>query len=34
MRQLQRILIRRAALETVSQELGHFRPAITETYLK
>ena len=27
-------LIRDAALETVSQEMGHFRPEITETYLR
>ena len=34
MRELQRILVRADALEVVSQELGHFRPSITETYLK
>ena len=34
MSELQRILVRAAALETVSQELGHFRPDITETYLR
>ena len=34
MRELQRILTRRDALEAVSQELGHFRPDITEAYLK
>ena len=34
MRELQRILFRRDALEVVSQELGHFRPEITETYLR
>ncbi|MYE11220.1 MAG: site-specific integrase [Gammaproteobacteria bacterium] len=33
MRELQRILVRADALEVVSQELGHFRPEITETYL-
>ena len=27
-------LSRDAALETVSQEMGHFRPEITETYLR
>ena len=34
MRELQRDLPRRDALETVSQELGHFRPSISETYLR
>ena len=34
MRELQRILVRADALEAVSQELGHFRPDITETYLR
>ncbi|MDE0440706.1 MAG: site-specific integrase, partial [Gammaproteobacteria bacterium] len=34
MRELQRILVRADALEVVSQELGHFRPEITETYLR
>lgn len=34
MRELQRTLLRPVALETVSQELGHFRPEITETYLR
>ena len=34
MRELQRLLVRAEALEVVSQELGHFRPEITETYLK
>ena len=34
MRELQRILVRPDALEVVSQELGHFRPNITETYLR
>ena len=34
MRELQRLLVREDALETVSQELGHFRPEITETYLR
>ncbi len=34
MRELQRLLVRADALETVSQELGHFRPEITETYLR
>ena len=34
MRQLQHVLVRADALETVSQELGHFRPDITETYLR
>ena len=34
MDELQRILVRADALETVSQELGHFRPGITETYLR
>ena len=33
MRELQRILVRADALEVVSQELGHFRASITETYL-
>ena len=33
MRELQRTLLRADALETVSQELGHFRPEITEHYL-
>ena len=34
MRELQRLLMRPHALEVVSQELGHFRPEITETYLR
>ncbi len=34
MAELQRILVRADALEVVSQELGHFRPGITETYLR
>ena len=34
MRELQRMLLRAGALETVSQELGHFRPEIAETYLR
>ena len=34
MDELQRSLVRADALETVSQELGHFRPDITETYLR
>ena len=34
MRELQRILVREDALEVVSQELGHFRASITQTYLK
>lgn len=34
MRELQRMLLRADALEVVSQELGHFRPDITETYLR
>ncbi|MYD49923.1 MAG: site-specific integrase [Dehalococcoidia bacterium] len=34
MDELQRTLVRADALETVSQELGHFRPEITETYLR
>ena len=34
MSELQRILVRADALEAVSQELGHFRPEITETYLR
>ena len=34
MDELQRTLVRAHALETVSQELGHFRPDITETYLR
>ena len=34
MDELQRTLVRADALETVSQELGHFRPQITETYLR
>ena len=34
MRELQRILVRADALAVVSQELGHFRPDITETYLR
>ena len=32
MDELQRTLVRADALEAVSQELGHFRPQITETY--
>ena len=34
MAELQRMLFCADALETVSQELGHFRPEITETYLR
>ena len=34
MSELQRIPVRAAALETVSQELGHFRRDITLAYLK
>ena len=34
MDELQRSLVRADALEVVSQELGHFRPEITETYLR
>ena len=34
MDELQRSLVRADALEVVSQELGHFRPQITETYLR
>ena len=34
MDELQHTLVRADALETVSQELGHFRPGITETYLR
>ena len=35
MRELQRTgMLRDRALETVSQEMGHFRPEITETYLR
>ena len=34
MDELQRTLVRADALEVVSQELGHFRPLITETYLR
>jgi len=35
MRELQNLgLMRDAALQTVSQELGHFRPEITEVYLR
>ena len=34
MAELQRLLVRADALEAVSQELGHFRPEITETYLR
>lgn len=34
MYELQRGLSREAALTTVSQEMGHFRPAITECYLR
>lgn len=34
MAELQRTLTRTDALETVSQEMGHFRPEITETYLR
>ncbi len=34
MDELQRALVRADALEVVSQELGHFRPGITETYLR
>lgn len=34
MSELQMVLTRSMALETVSQELGHFRPEITEVYLR
>ena len=35
MRELQSLgLMRDAALQTVSQEMGHFRPEITEVYLR
>jgi integrase len=34
MNELQYSLNRESALETVSQEMGHFRPEITETYLR
>ena len=34
MNELQYSLNRERALETVSQEMGHFRPEITETYLR
>ena len=34
MSELQYTLSRDRALETVSQEMGHFRPEITETYLR
>lgn len=34
MAMLQRHLTRRQALEVVSQEMGHFRPEITEVYLR
>ena len=34
MHELQRTLLRDTALETVSQEMGHFRPEITEVYLR
>ncbi|MFM5075667.1 site-specific integrase, partial [Aeromonas hydrophila] len=34
MAELQASLSRDAALTTVSQEMGHFRPEITETYLR
>lgn len=34
MSELQKTLTRSVALETVSQELGHFRPEITEVYLR
>ena len=36
MRELQvgQLLTRDKALETVSQEMGHFRPEITEAYLR
>lgn len=34
MNELQYTLSRDRALETVSQEMGHFRPEITETYLR
>jgi hypothetical protein len=35
MHELQNSGLNRAyALEVVSQEMGHFRPAITETYLR
>lgn len=34
MNELQNRLSRDCALETVSQEMGHFRPDITETYLR
>lgn len=34
MASLQRHLTRKQALEVVSQELSHFRPEITEVYLR
>lgn len=34
MRTLQRVLPRKEALRVVSQEMGHFRPEITEVYLR
>ena len=34
MRTLQRELPREDALRVVSQEMGHFRPSITEVYLR
>ena len=34
MSELQKELSYRDALEVVSQEMGHFRPEITETYLR
>ncbi len=35
MQELQKLgLVRDMALRTVSQEMGHFRPEITETYLR
>lgn len=34
MAELQRRLVYDDALEVVSQELGHFRPEITEEYLR
>lgn len=34
MNELQSIMVRSQALEVVSQEMGHFRPEITEVYLR
>jgi hypothetical protein len=34
MSELQKVMPRAEALEVVSQEMGHFRPEITEVYLR